>query len=92
MPIPAVGLIVVGALTIFACILGLVQLPQIDAQLDDMIQQAENDPKVPAAQKQKQVEIAEPDFREMYRRVGRLAYGRSLGRFAIIVLVGGLQL
>jgi hypothetical protein len=86
--IPAIGLVVVGALTIFACVLGLVQLTQIDRVFDDMVKQTEANPNIPAAQKQDQIKVFN-DIRDMVKTYGPAYYGVGLLAGAV-VLGGGL--
>lgn len=89
--IPAVGLIVVGALTIFSSGLGLIQLALgvLDKSFEDAIQQIQADPNVPAAQKQEQVQMLS-DIRDFVGTYGPAYYAAGL-LVGIVVLVGGVR-
>ena len=88
--IPAVGLIVVGALTLFATIGGFVQLATLDAQFDDAIKQIENNPNLPAQQKKDQIQFFN-DVRDVIKTYGPAFYAVA-GLVGVIVLVGGIRL
>ncbi|MBN9118134.1 MAG: hypothetical protein J0I06_03045 [Planctomycetes bacterium] len=90
--VPAVGLIVVGALTIFSAVSGLVQLGlgMIDRGFDDAIQKVQADPNIPAGQKQDQVQVMN-DIRDSIKTFGPPFYATGI-LVGVIIIAGGLRM
>src|SRR5262245_22337658 len=89
--LPAVLLIVVGALCMLAAVINLISLPGLPAQLDEMADKIENDPNMQPADKQK--------WKDMIGQVKDLAQGSTFwiayavsGLFGVVILLGGIKL
>ena len=54
---PAIGLMIVGILSMLSIVLGVIQYPGLDAQFDEAIKDIENKPNVPNNVKQQQVDM-----------------------------------
>jgi hypothetical protein len=87
--VPAIGLICLGALTVFFAIIGFIQLQGLPGKFDEMIKQVQADPNIPAQQKQQQVEIW-TKIRDFLVDYGAILYGISL-LGGLIMLVGGIR-
>jgi hypothetical protein len=87
---PAIGLIVVGALTLFATAAGFVQLSRLDPAFDDAVKQTENNPNIPAQQKKDQIQLIN-NIRDAFKTYGPVFYAVA-GVIGVIVLIGGLRM
>ncbi len=82
---PAIGLIVVAIFGVISVVIGVVQFPTLDAQFDEEVKKAENNPNVPADQKQEQVRLLN-QFRE-WAKVGWIPFYGLVGVFSLITLI-----
>jgi hypothetical protein len=88
--VPAIGLILVGALTILSALLGLIQLPVVKATFDKMIEQVDKDPNVPPQQKKQQIEMF-TTIRDFFVNYGALLYAAT-AVLGVVIVVGGVRL
>lgn len=89
--VPAVLLIVIGALCLLAAIINLISLPGLPAQLDQMIANLDNDPNMPEADKQK--------WKDMIGQVKDMTNGPTFwiayvvsALVGLVILIGGVKM
>jgi hypothetical protein len=87
--VPAVGLIGIGGLTILSAIWGLIQLPALPGKFDEIIKQIEANQKVPAQQRQAQVDII-TTVRDFLVNYGPILYGVQT-LLGVVILAGGIR-
>lgn len=89
--IPGVLLIVTGVLSLIGSVIGLIQLPQMPAQMDQAMAQIEADPNIPAEQKAAWKD-AITTMKQVAEHPGAIA-GYVLGIVAsLVVVLGGIKL
>lgn len=88
--IPAIGLILIGALGLIGMVSGFFQFPKVDKSFDDSIKQIENDPNIPAAQKKDQVDVLN-NFRDAMKSAW-IPWNVVNGLISLLILVAGVQL
>jgi len=89
--VPATLLIVVGVLCALSALINMISLPGLPAKCDEMIQQIDNDPNIPAADKQKWKDLI-TQFKDMAAGPGLwVAYG-AMGVIGVVIILGGVKL
>ena len=86
---PAIGLIVVGILSMLSIVLGVIQYPGLDAQFDENIKQIE-DGNLPNDQKQQQIDMMKQIRDAM--KVALPILWVVVGVQSVITLIAGLKL
>jgi hypothetical protein len=86
--VPAVGLIVVAAISMLSIVLGILQYPGLDAHFDEAIEKINNDPNAP--NKQKQIDMMN-QIREIMKTALPILWV-VVGIQSVVTLMAGLKL
>jgi hypothetical protein len=87
--IPALGLILIGALTLILALLGFIQLPTLGGKFDDAIKQTQANPNLQDQQKKEQVDLL-TQLRDFFAAYGAVIYG-GYAVLGLVILVGGVR-
>jgi hypothetical protein len=89
--VPAILLIIVGVLSAAMAAFNLVSLPTLPAQFDQAIEDIDNDPNMPAADKEKFKDFFS-QAKEMSEQPALWAVYGVMGVIALVILFGGVKL